>query len=107
MFGWEFTYVAGHGLEDLTQFLAAYEVLILGVEVNEAFGAHELALAIDVDLIVWHPFSLDTRPGLDFFGPLLQGCWVHELMLVRAQQEKAIFVVRSHLLWGEGIHAGE
>lgn len=71
MSGRKSTYVAGHGLEDLTQFLAAYEVLVLGVEVNEAFGAHELALAIDVNLIVWHPFALDARPGFDFIGPLL------------------------------------
>jgi hypothetical protein len=56
------------------------------VEVDEAFCAHELALAVDVDFIVWHPLALDSGPGLDFFGPLFQGCWVHEVVFVHAQK---------------------
>lgn len=97
-------YIARHGFEDLAQFLAADELLVLGVEVDEALGAHELALAVDVHLVVWHPLALDAGPGLDFLGPLFHGCWVDELVFIDTQEEIAIFVVRGHLFFGERTH---
>jgi hypothetical protein len=78
------TYIAGHGFEDLAEFLATYKILVLGVEVNEALGAHELALAVYVNLVVWHPLAFDARPGLNFFGPLLEGHWVDKFVFICA-----------------------
>lgn len=74
------------------------------MKVNEALGTHKLALAFNVDLIVWHPLASDTRPASDVLGPLLQGDRIDKLMLIDTQEKITILVVRGHLFFSERAH---
>jgi hypothetical protein len=72
--------------------------------VDKVLRAHELALAVDVDLVVRHPFTLLTGPGLDLLRPLLQGRGVDKLVLADAQEEIAVLVVGGDLFRRHGVH---
>ena len=56
--------------------------------VDKVLSAHQLALALDVYLVVWHPFSLHAWPRFHVFRPFRQLNWVDKLVFADSEEEE-------------------
>lgn len=74
------------------QVFASQQLLKALVEIDEVFGAHDLAFTGGGNLVVGHPFAVFSWKISDFLRPIVQGCGVYQLVLISTEDEEAMVV---------------